>query len=97
MTLPLHRGLIALTAALVVGCSMAPNDWSGSKPSPSRPAEAPSLGAGRAEFQKVGGEPAESFQIEIITSGPHKGSMWGSGEGAVFLLSGLTGTPPATT
>lgn len=85
MTLPLHRGLIALTASLVVGCSMAPNEGSGLKPSPSRPAEARSLGDGRAEFQKVG-EPAESFQIEIITSGPHKGSMWGSGEGAVFFV-----------
>ena len=83
MTLPLHRGLIALSAALVVGCSISPNDGSGSKPS--RPAEMASLGAGQAEFQKVG-EPAESFQINIISSGPHKGSMWGSGEGAVFFV-----------
>ena len=83
MTLLLDRVLIALSAALVVGCSISPNDGSGAKPS--RPAEMYSLGAGQAEFQKVG-EPAESFQINIISSGPHKGSMWGSGEGAVFFV-----------
>ena len=58
MTLLLDRVLIALSAALVVGCSISPNDGSGAKPS--RPAEMSSLGAGQAEFQKVG-EPAESL------------------------------------
>ena len=85
MNLPLHRGLIALSAVLVVGCSVSTNQGSGSKSSPSPPAEISSLAAGQAEFQKVG-EQAESFEIEIISTGPYKGSMWGSGEGAVFFV-----------